>query len=182
MIGLRVLRAALLCSIAIGTTGAIAGCGGTAPKKGSEPTGAEVERSEEVAQHKAEAAETTEDQELLQRIENKKREEAAEENAQRTEALATARAKQREQAAAKKAKHKEQVAEANVKKREAALEAAAKKKQAEAKAKKVKEEEQKLSDEQVKHTEAKAKPSATPDSQSAVTPEGQTSSTGRAPE
>jgi fused signal recognition particle receptor len=181
VIGRKVLRAALLCSIAIGMSVAVAGCGGTAAKKGSEPTGVEVEHSEEVAQHKAEAAETTEDQEVLQRIEAKKREEAAEENAQRTEALASARAKKREQAAAKQAKHKEQVAEANVKKREEALKAAAKKKQAEAK--KVKEEEQKLSNEQVTHAGAQAKPGAAPASRSdGVTPEAQTTSTGQATE
>ncbi len=163
------------CLVVIVLPGVMAGCGAAKAKKGSEPSAAEVEHSEELAQHKQEAAETTSDQELLVRIEAKKREEAAEENAQRTEALAAARAKKKEQAAVREAKHKEKLAEANAKKREEASKAAAKK---------VKEEEQrKLADERAKHAAEQAKPTSTqkPPS-SGATLQGQTSSTGHVSE
>jgi hypothetical protein len=124
----RALRTTLVCLVAIAGCAVLAACGAGAGHGGkvAQQSAAEIERTEAAAAKKQEAAEITEDRELLSGIESKKREEVAEERAKRTEAIAAAKAKKKEQAAAKAAKLKEELAEANIKKGERAAQAKAK--------------------------------------------------------
>lgn len=129
MKGRKVLRTALPWLILVGGSGAIAGCGGSSTNgpKAPEPSAAQIERSEEVAQKGQEAAELNKERELLSTIEAKKQEEVAEAKAKKIEAEATKKAKKKEAAATKKAKQKEKAAEANAKKIEETAKAEAKK-------------------------------------------------------
>jgi hypothetical protein len=128
--GRRALRTLLPCAVALISTGSLAGCGGdtASSSKEAQPSAAQIEHSEEVAEKQAEAQELAKDRELLTSVEAGSQEEAAETKAKKIEAAAKARAKKKEEQAAKRAKEKEKAAEANAKKREEAYEAQAKQK------------------------------------------------------
>ena|SRR5271165_4652059 len=161
--------------VALGGAVFTAGCGAAATgAKHAEQSAAQLERGEEAALKKQEAAEIAQDHEVLSAIEGKKREEVAEHNAKHTEALAAARAKKKEEAAAKKAKHEEEEAEANAKKREQAVKAEARKKREAAKKRKLAAK---------KQTGAvKQQPSSTVESKPVASTQAQTPSTGQAHE
>src|SRR5208282_428168 len=120
------LTAVALFALAVLIGGCAAGTGtgvDSAGKGAAASQAAAIERSEETEQKK-EAAEISNDREVLAALEGKKREESGEANAAKTEAEAVAKAKTRLQEAETQAKQKEAQARAKAKKLESSRQTA----------------------------------------------------------